>query len=262
MEKTIGELNRRTFLKGAGGSMAALVVASAFSRDLLAEEGDASDAFQFLNESEAKAVDAIAEQFWPTTEDSPGAHEAGVVYYIDRALAGAYQDYQRVYQIGLGWLDQATMEQFDSVFVDLNADQQLAFLSEVLGVTQPTGAPGTPSVATPIAATPEPDILAIEGLDQGPATPVATEPDPDETIAGLPMIAGGDGPVVKTLAEFLDVVRVHTMEGLFSDPVYGGNRNFAGWKAVGYGGPYYVHTEEQQQSFEPLDLPIQSIADL
>jgi gluconate 2-dehydrogenase gamma chain len=61
---------------------------------------------------------------------------------------------------------------------------------------------------------------------------------------------------------FLDIARIHTMEGLFADPIYGGNRDFAGWRAVGYPGPYYVYTEEEQQSFEPLDKPLQSIADL
>jgi gluconate 2-dehydrogenase gamma chain len=76
------------------------------------------------------------------------------------------------------------------------------------------------------------------------------------------MIAGGDTPTVGSLAEFLEVVLQHTIEGLFSDPAYGGNRSFAGWNAVSYGGPYYVHTEEQQTTFEPLMLPPQSIADL
>ncbi len=50
------------------------------------------------------------------------------------------------------------------------------------------------------------------------------------------------------------------MEGLFADPIHGGNRDFAGWRAVGYPGAYYVYTEEEQQTFEPLDRPFQSIA--
>jgi gluconate 2-dehydrogenase gamma chain len=64
------------------------------------------------------------------------------------------------------------------------------------------------------------------------------------------------------LPAFFALVHAHTMEGLFADPIYGGNRDFAGWRAVGYPGAYYVYTEEEQQSFEPLDKPFQSIADL
>ena len=32
-----------------------------------------------------------------------------------------------------------------------------------------------------------------------------------------------------TAQAFFETVRTHTMEGLFADPVYGGNKDFAGW---------------------------------
>ena len=76
------------------------------------------------------------------------------------------------------------------------------------------------------------------------------------------MLAGGDAPQIADVSEFLNIVLTHTIEGLFADPAYGGNRDKAVWESLRYGGPYYVHTEEQQTSFEPLDLPVQSIADL
>ena len=37
-------------------------------------------------------------------------------------------------------------------------------------------------------------------------------------------------------AAFFDVVLGHTLEGTFSDPHYGGNRDFIGWDLVGYPG--------------------------
>ena len=40
-----------------------------------------------------------------------------------------------------------------------------------------------------------------------------------------------------TAADFFETVRVHTIIGFLSDPVHGGNRDFAGWKVVGYPGP-------------------------
>ena len=58
------------------------------------------------------------------------------------------------------------------------------------------------------------------------------------------------------------MIRKHVMEGVFSDPIYGGNRNFAGWRAVNYPGAHYVYTAEEQQVFEPLTKPYQSVADL
>ena len=38
-------------------------------------------------------------------------------------------------------------------------------------------------------------------------------------------------------AEFFDVVRIHTAMGFLSDPVHGGNRDYVGWKVMGYPGP-------------------------
>lgn len=63
-------------------------------------------------------------------------------------------------------------------------------------------------------------------------------------------------------AQFFAMVRRHVIEGVLSDPVYGGNRDFAGWKAVGYPGPRRYFTAGEQTSTAPLDLPFQSLVDL
>jgi gluconate 2-dehydrogenase gamma chain len=42
--------------------------------------------------------------------------------------------------------------------------------------------------------------------------------------------------------EFFVTLRVHTMEGMFADPLYGGNRDFAGWRLVGFPGAQAVFT--------------------
>jgi len=60
----------------------------------------------------------------------------------------------------------------------------------------------------------------------------------DEVLAALEQ--GGapgwpEGPV--SSAVFFATVRAHTIIGFLADPKYGGNRDFAGWKVVGYPGP-------------------------
>ena len=37
--------------------------------------------------------------------------------------------------------------------------------------------------------------------------------------------------------EFFETLRTHTIIGFLADPKYGGNRDFVGWKHVGYPGP-------------------------
>ena len=47
---------------------------------------------------------------------------------------------------------------------------------------------------------------------------------------------------------FFNTVRRHTMEGMFADPVYGGNKDFAGWRLVGFPGAHPVFTPADMQS--------------
>ena len=49
---------------------------------------------------------------------------------------------------------------------------------------------------------------------------------------------------------FFNTLRTHTMEGMFADPVYGGNKDFAGWRLVGFPGAQPVFTEADMQSKE------------
>lgn len=57
----------------------------------------------------------------------------------------------------------------------------------------------------------------------------------DEVISALEQGKAG-GFTWPTAQEFFNVVRTHTMEGMFADPIYGGNRDFAGWRLVGFPG--------------------------
>ena len=56
------------------------------------------------------------------------------------------------------------------------------------------------------------------------------------------------GFVWPTAQAFFNTVRTHTMEGLFADPIYGGNRNFAGWNQVNFPGGQPVFTPEDLAS--------------
>jgi gluconate 2-dehydrogenase gamma chain len=53
------------------------------------------------------------------------------------------------------------------------------------------------------------------------------------------------------------------MEGMFSDPIYGGNRNKAGWKLIGFPGVIAVHREDivKYRDKEFPNVPL-GIADL
>jgi gluconate 2-dehydrogenase gamma chain len=49
---------------------------------------------------------------------------------------------------------------------------------------------------------------------------------------------------------FFDTLRTHTMEGMFADPIYGGNKDFCGWNLVGFPGAQLVFTQSDLASRE------------
>jgi gluconate 2-dehydrogenase gamma chain len=59
-----------------------------------------------------------------------------------------------------------------------------------------------------------------------------------------------------TSQAFFNVLRTHTMEGMFADPVYGGNRDFAGWKLVGFPGAQRLYTPADLKSNDAFRGPI------
>lgn len=153
----------------------------------------------FLNHEEAAVLDALVDEILPGEQDSPGASEAGVVSYIDRALAGFLRDLQPVYRAGLA----ALRELGDDVpFSELDAAER----RRIVG-----------------------------------------------TLAESPDFIG----------RFFRIVREHTVQGYFGDPAYGGNRDLAGWKLVGFPGAQWGYSAEQMRpGVDSRSIPLLTIADL
>jgi len=71
---------------------------------------------------------------------------------------------------------------------------------------------------------------------------------PDAQDAALAALERGEGQgLAEDSAAFFAMVRTHAIEGMFGDPRWGGNRGFAGWDLLGYGGVRRVWTAEEQQ---------------
>jgi gluconate 2-dehydrogenase gamma chain len=51
-----------------------------------------------------------------------------------------------------------------------------------------------------------------------------------------------------TAQAFFNAIRTHTMEGMFADPIYGGNKDFAGWHLIGFPGAQPLFTPEDLES--------------
>ena len=135
------DLNRRRFLlsglRGAGGLWASLewpaIVAAAEHAAHMRDTVPPAK-LEILSAERAAEVEAAACRIIPS-DDSPGAREAGVIYFIDRALATFAADQREAYAQGLPVLQTKTREMFPNVlkFSQASPDQQDAVLKALEG---------------------------------------------------------------------------------------------------------------------------------
>jgi gluconate 2-dehydrogenase gamma chain len=149
----------------------------------------------FFNDDDARTIAAFTERLMPGAPGKPGATDAGVLNYIDLALAGPYADEQDFYRRGITQLDAHCVAAYGKSFRRLSTAQR----DEV-----------------------------IAALEHGQTT-TFTWP---------------------TAQAFFNTVHKHTMEGMFADPIYGGNKGFAGWILVGFPGAQMQFTTEDMLSKE------------
>jgi gluconate 2-dehydrogenase gamma chain len=196
---------------------------------------DHQAAFMFLNDTEVATVEALAECIFPTDASGPGAREAQAVVYIDRTLAGFGSSLQKLYRRGLAELDRFTIAfRGGKPFTQLSQSDQMAIVKEFeswADVTHAEASRVDPAYTTSMEASSQPENAA-------PA---------DRSL----------------LFALFAAVREHTIEGVFCDPLYGGNHNFVGWRQVGFPGAQWGYLVEQEKpGFDATTIPIKSLADL
>jgi gluconate 2-dehydrogenase gamma chain len=86
-------------------------------------------AFQTLDPATAAEIDAITSQIVPSV-DGPGAHEAGVVYFIDRALSTFDADLREAYRTGMAMAQEKRREMFpgSATIAMLSTEQQMQLI--------------------------------------------------------------------------------------------------------------------------------------
>src|ERR1035438_9247708 len=85
-----------------------------FEMDFGHAQSPGTTKLEFFTPDQAKEIDAITSRIIPTDE-TPGAHEAGVVYFIDRALTTFAIDNQKIYREGLPEMQARTHELFSAL---------------------------------------------------------------------------------------------------------------------------------------------------
>lgn len=118
--------NRRNFLlKSVSAGTAAWMAANWPGAVAAAEKAQAMGHFTYFTPAQAREIDAMAAQIYPTT-DTPGAREAQVIYFIDLALVTFAQDKQAIYAAGLADLATRTKS-----FAGMPSADQVALLTAI-----------------------------------------------------------------------------------------------------------------------------------
>ena len=127
------ESSRRAFLKSAAHQ--SLVFLSLPAMLGASEQASAAHAvksrFKTLGAEEAAELEAIAARIIPT-DDTPGAREAGVITFIDRAMATFLSQLAADYRAHLAVFQASCRAQHPgTTFASLSSEQQIAFLKTV-----------------------------------------------------------------------------------------------------------------------------------
>ena len=171
------------------------------------------DVLFFFNDQEARFVETAVDRLIPADAEWGGAAQAGVLYYIDKQLASAYGAGAHMYLKG-PWNPEATPQH----------GYQLRFSpAELYRI-------GIEESRRHCRQT----YNNREFWDLGPAVI-------DDVLKGLE--AGSiDLPSIPSPV-FFETLLANTIEGFFSDPAYGGNRDMLSWRMIGFPGAYAQYVD-------------------
>jgi gluconate 2-dehydrogenase gamma chain len=181
-----------------------------------------SDTRLFFTQHEWETIEDATARIIPTDHD-PGAREAGAVRFIDRYLYSIDYIYasadgrgflkiagkevqaweermvqmRETYRQGIHKLDEISNKKLGSQFKNLNDEQQDTVLVELAG-------------------RPKPEHMRFDTSGEHGTFLQGTF---DEGL------------------DFFDALVLHTRQGFYCDPVYGGNKDSIGWKVIGFPGP-------------------------
>jgi gluconate 2-dehydrogenase gamma chain len=192
-------------------------------------QNESGTSAKFFDAHQRATIETAMARIIPT-DDQAGAKEAGTVEFVDRYLSGVEfiyakpdgsgfekldgrqaQAWQKRIEIlrakyaeGIKELDRRSQSRFGADFVQLTTEQQDGILYDM----------------------------------ERPALQVEAELTEAQAVAGFAPV---EPALQQTNAEieldFFPLLALHTRQGFYADPIYGGNKDRVGWKLIGFEGP-------------------------
>jgi gluconate 2-dehydrogenase gamma chain len=185
--------------------------------------------WHFFTLQEAATVEAFVDRLIPPDPETPGGKDCGCAVFIDRQLAGPYGRNEAFYMMG--------------PFQEGNKQQ------------------GPQSALT----TAQQYRKALAALDvacrnkfNGKSFAALSHEQQDDVIKGLEdgsfKLDGFDN---KT---FFAQILGDTRAGFLTDPIYGGNKDLAAWKMIGFPGTHYDYRDWIDRHNQRVTLPVVGIS--
>lgn len=225
------KLSRRGLLAAAAGVPLTASAATIHGGEPW-QEGDADaptpakggDRYLYFTGPEAAFVEAATSRLIPTDDLGAGAREAGVPVFIDRQLAGEFGQAARWYMQG-PWGPGLPTQGYQTRMTPAGV-----YRAAIRAIDDQVSKEGKAGAFAKLGAADQDDFL--HRLEKGQV-----------------QLSGADG------VTFFDMLLQNTLEGFWSDPIYGGNRDMVGWKLIGFPGARYDHRPYVGQHGKPYPLP-------
>jgi gluconate 2-dehydrogenase gamma chain len=192
-------------------------------------EGAEPGPWRFFTPEEGTTVEAIVDRLIPADELTPGGKDLGCAVFIDRQLAGPYGHNGGLYMKGPFQHGTKQQGMQSDVAPAEHYRKALAALD-----THCRQAFGKNFAALPDA---QKDAV-IKDLE-------------DDKLK----LAEGSGQ------DFFRQILDDTHTGFFADPIYGGNKDMASWKMIGFPGAHYDYRDWVDRHNQPVTFAPASIKD-
>ena len=238
------KISRRVLFQKAGAAGAVALTPSIFAEAATPETVELAQAvtapsatppssnqpitYIFFNPAEAAFMEAAVARLIPADDRWAGAFEAGATNYIDKQMAGAWGTGERLYRSG-PWQQGIPGQGYQLQFTPAEE-----FRAAIGAINKELTSKGTPFAKM----SPEDQDAFLKALQSS-----------NQDFGGVP------GRVF-----FADLWEM-TLEGYFSDPVYGGNRDMVSWRMIGFPGAYASYYDLVDKHGVRFDRPPMSLAE-
>jgi gluconate 2-dehydrogenase gamma chain len=185
--------------------------------------------WHYFTPQEATTVEAFVDRLIPPDPQTPGGKDCGCAVFIDRQLAGPHGRNEDLYMMGP--FQQGTKQQGPQS--PLTAAQQYRKALAALDG-------------------------ACRGNYGGKSFADLSGEQKDEVIKGLEdgsfKLEDFDGQ------SFFTLILTDTRNGFLADPIYGGNKDMAAWKMIGFPGTHYDYRDWIDRHNQRVALPTVGIS--